>query len=223
MTAEVVSPEVAVACACELGEGPTWDAAQERLLWLDIDAQVLHQIGGGGHHTTTTLQRRVTAIVPDRQGGLVGAVDGTVARIDESGRIGSVIATLPSAGDGVTNDGRCDPLGRLWIGTTDRSGARRAGLFCVGADGSVVTVREGVGLSNGLDWSPDGNVCHYVDSFAGCIENLYLGREWSATAVRHACRDRRHARWPHRRQRRWDLGRLVGRRRGSSLHNGRTP
>ena len=74
---------------------------------------------------------------------------------------------MPSAGDGVTNDGRCDPLGRLWIGTVDRSGARRAGLYCVGADGSVMTVRGGVGLSNGLDWSPDGSVCHYVDSFAG--------------------------------------------------------
>ena len=78
-------------------------------------------------------------------------------------------------GDGVTNDGRCDRRGRLWVGTADRSGARRAGLFCVAADGSWQRLLDGVGLSNGLDWSPDGTVCHYVDSFAHSVTDLHLG------------------------------------------------
>jgi sugar lactone lactonase YvrE len=144
------------------------------LLWLDVDAQILHQLDRRGAHSTTDLGRRVTAVVPEVDGGLVAAVDGGVARIDESDRTMSVLATLPAAGDGVTNDARCDPLGRLWVGTVDRSGANRAGLFCVDAAGSVIKVRGEVGLSNGLDWSPDGRVCHYVDSSAHCVQNLYL-------------------------------------------------
>ena len=143
-------------------------------MWLDVDAHRLHQFDGSGANSTTELDRRVTAIVPHVDGGLVAAVEASVAYIDDAGRTGSVIATLPPAGDGVTNDGRCDPSGRLWIGTVDRSGANRAGLFCVSTDGSVIEVRGGVGLSNGLDWSPDGRTCYYVDSFAHCVQNLHL-------------------------------------------------
>ena len=162
---------------CLLGEAPTWDADGERLLWLDIDSCLLHQLDGRGVHTTVALDRRITAVVPGAQGGFIAAVDATVAHLDDNGRIGPVIATLPGDGDGVTNDGRCDPAGRLWVGTTDRSGSKQAGLFCVDASGSVTKVRGDVGLSNGLDWSPDGHTCHYVDSHAHCVQNLYLGAD----------------------------------------------
>lgn len=177
MAVDAVTPDVTmvVPCACALGEGPTWDADRQRLLWLDIDGRVLHQRLDDGHHLSTDLGRRVTAIVPAVDGGFVGAVDGAVRRIDESGRVGAVIAALPADGGGVTNDARCDRRGRLWIGTVDRSGAGRAGLFCVAADGSVTKVRSDVGLSNGLDWSPDGTVCHYVDSSARTVVNIRLG------------------------------------------------
>ena len=66
--------------------------------------------------------------------------------------------------------------GRLWVGTVDRSGARLAGLFCVDAEGSLTRVLSDVGLSNGLDWSPDGRTCYYVDSFEHTVRSLHLGR-----------------------------------------------
>lgn len=170
----VTTAELVVDSACLLGEGPTWDAVGARLLWLDIDAHTLHRLDADGRHTTVELAARVTAVVPAAAGGLVAAADCSVVHLDERGRLGTVIATLPRAGDGVTNDARCDPFGRIWVGTVDRSGAGAAGLFCVSADGTVVTIRSGVGLSNGLDWSPDGRTCHYVDSFAHCIHDLHL-------------------------------------------------
>lgn len=167
--------DLVVDSACLLGEGPTWDSTGARLLWLDIDGQQLHQLDHTGEHATTTLDRRVTAVVPRAGGGLTAAVECSVAHLDEQGQIGDLIGTLPSDGDGLTNDGRCDPLGRLWVGTTDRSGDRQAGLFCVDAEGSVTKVLSEVGLSNGLDWSPDGRICHYVDSFEHSVRNLHLG------------------------------------------------
>lgn len=177
MTTCDATPDVVVPCRCDLGEGPTWDAERQRLLWLDIDGRVLHQLLHDGRHLSTDLDGRITAIVPSVDGGLVGAVDGAVHRIDETGRVGDAVAVLPADGDGVTNDGRCDRRGRLWIGTVDRSGAGQAGLFCVTADGAVTKVRADVGMSNGLDWSPDGSVCHYVDSFARTVENIQLGAD----------------------------------------------
>jgi sugar lactone lactonase YvrE len=170
----VTTAELVVDSACLLGEGPTWDAAGGRLLWLDIDARTLHRLGADGRHTRVELGARVTAVVPTAGGGLVAAADCAVVHLDDQGRPGATIAALPPDGDGVTNDARCDPAGRLWVGTVDRSGAGAAGLFRVSADGHVATIRGGVGLSNGLDWSPDGRTCHYVDSFARCIQELHL-------------------------------------------------
>lgn len=170
----VTTAELVVDSACLLGEGPTWDAHGGRLLWLDIEAQTLHRLHADGAHTSVALEARVTTVVPAASGGLIAAADCAVAHLDEHGHLGQAIADLPRAGDGVTNDGRCDPSGRLWVGTVDRSGERRAGLFCVSPDGSVTTVRPDVGLSNGIDWSPDGRIAYYVDSFAHCVQRLHL-------------------------------------------------
>jgi len=167
--------DLVVDSACLLGEGPTWDTDGARLLWLDIDGRELHQLDQSGTHAAITLDGRVTAVVPHAGGGLAAAVDCSVAHLDEQGRVGRTISALPSDGDGLTNDGRSDPRGRLWVGTVDRSGAQRAGLFCVDAEGLVTKVLDGVGLSNGLDWSPDGRTCHYVDSFEHTVRNLHLG------------------------------------------------
>jgi sugar lactone lactonase YvrE len=172
-----VTPEVVVDCACDLGEGPTWDAAQQRLLWLDIDGQVLHQLDGHGHHSSVSVDQRVSAVVPDVGGHLVAVAGLTVARLGSDGHVGDVLAELPPDGDGLSNDARCDPMGRLWVGTVDRSGDLKAGLFCVSADGTVRQVRDRVALSNGIDWSPDGRTCYYVDSLLHRVDKLLLDEE----------------------------------------------
>lgn len=169
--------EVVVDCACELGEGPTWDAAKQRLLWVDIDGQVLHRLDAEGRHTAVSLDRRVSAVVPDGDGRLIAVAGLTVARLGPDGRIGPVIAALPPDGDGLSNDARCDPMGRLWVGTVDLSGEMKAGLFCVSADGAVRQVRDRVALSNGVDWSPDGRTCYYVDSLLHRVDRLHLDDE----------------------------------------------
>jgi len=94
--------------------------------------------------------------------------------LNASGAIGSVLAELPPDGDGRANDGRCDPHGRLWIGTVDRSGEHRAGVFCVEDSGFVRRVRSGRALSNGIDWSPDGSKCYHADSLHRTVDELTL-------------------------------------------------
>jgi sugar lactone lactonase YvrE len=63
------------------------------------------------------------------------------------------------------NDGGCDPDGRFYCGSMaydERPGA--AALHRLDPDGSVATVLEGVTISNGLEWSPDGTRAFYVDT-----------------------------------------------------------
>jgi sugar lactone lactonase YvrE len=167
---------VVVDVDCELGEAPTWDAVGDRLLWLDIDRCRLFELTTAGL-AMTALAERTTAVVPAVDGGLVAVVGISVARLDAAGHVTRVIAELPPDGDGVANDARCDPHGRLWVGTLDRSGARRAGLFVVSSDGEVRTVKTDCALSNGLDWSPDGMTCYFADSLARRVERLHLGSD----------------------------------------------
>lgn len=165
---------VVVDCRSLLGEGVTWDADSSTLLWVDIDSRLLHRLHQDGRHESTELERSASVVVPCRTGGLVAVSGLEVVAMDDGGSFGRVIATLPANGDGRANDGRCDPHGRLWVGTVDQSGANHGGLFCVDEAGDVVEVLAGRALSNGIDWSPDGRRCYHADSLLRRIEVLLL-------------------------------------------------
>ncbi len=172
-----VSVELVVGCRSLLGEGVTWDAATSTLLWLDIDGCLLHRLHEDGRHEQQNLAQPTSVVVPTWKGGLLAVSGLRVGSLLESGALGSVLTDLPAAGDGRANDGRCDPQGRLWIGTVDRSGAHQAGVFCVDDSGGVRRVRSGRALSNGIDWSPDGSKCYHVDSLHRTVDELHLDED----------------------------------------------
>ncbi len=166
--------EVVVDCRSQLGEGVTWDAATETLLWVDVDGRLMHRLQPDGRHHRIDLDRSVSVVIPHARGHLLAVAGLDVVEMDHDGRFGPLIATLPAEGDGVANDGRCDPQGRLWVGTVDRSGQNRAGLWRVCSSGRRECVLEGRALSNGLDWSPDGRRCYHADSLLRRIDELAL-------------------------------------------------
>jgi sugar lactone lactonase YvrE len=63
------------------------------------------------------------------------------------------------------NDASCDPQGRFWAGSMafdQTPGA--ASLHRLDADGTVHAVLRGLTISNGLGWSPQGDVMYLNDS-----------------------------------------------------------
>lgn len=171
-----------------LGEGVTWDAASGTLIWLDIDGQLLHRLDSDGNHTSQRLPSLTSVVVPHRTGGLIAVAGLEVRRLDGDGAFGDLVATLPADGDGRANDGRCDPRGRLWVGTVDRSGQNRAGLFRVDESGEVELMLPGRALSNGIDWSPDGRRCYHADSLLRRIEVIELDEDGSPTSTHEFAR-----------------------------------
>lgn len=169
-----MSVDLVVECRSLLGEGVTWDATTSTLLWLDIDGRLLHRLHSDGRHAAVVVSSPTSVVVPTSTGELLAVSGLEVGMLNASGAIGSVLAELPPDGDGRANDGRCDPHGRLWIGTVDRSGEHRAGMFCVDDSGFVRRVRSGRALSNGIDWSPDGSKCYHVDSLHRTVDELTL-------------------------------------------------
>jgi sugar lactone lactonase YvrE len=152
---------------CLLGEGPGWDARERRLLFVDIHGEVVHRYDPEADSLETfPVGEPVGAVAPREAGGLVLAVRSGFATLDTASGLvtagGRVDEGLPG---GRMNDGKCDPAGRFWAGTqSSEPSARRSGLYRLDCDGSVAQMLDGVGVSNGLEWSRDGQTLFYVDT-----------------------------------------------------------
>ena len=154
-----MSVEVYVDARAALGEGPRWDAQRGELLWVDIERGEVHR-----GQDVTRFDERVGAAIPTTDGGLLVA---TASALVLDGRR---VARFPHGPDIRANDGACDPDGRFWVGSMALDERDGAGALHRYADGRLTTVLEGVGLSNGLGWSPDGTLMYYVDSNTGRVD-----------------------------------------------------
>jgi len=108
--------EIAVRANAKLAEGPRWDAATRRLLWVDIEGCELHVLESGKDRAIR-LDAMVGAAAPTTGGsGLVALADrlALVGLADESVR---TLVTLPHGPALRSNDRACDAAGRFWIGT----------------------------------------------------------------------------------------------------------
>jgi sugar lactone lactonase YvrE len=150
-----------------IAEGPAWDRARSRLLWVDIPAGRVHALDHGGTAAPPwQLDDPVGAVVPRRTGGLVAAAGTKFVAVAESGEHSVLAAIDADPARTRFNDGKCDPVGRFWAGTQsiDGSGGAGAALYCLDLEGSVRTVLTEVTISNGLGWSPDATTMYYIDT-----------------------------------------------------------
>jgi sugar lactone lactonase YvrE len=152
---------------CRLGEGPVWDARNQRILWLDILAGDIHQYHPEtGRHRRFNAGEMIGAIALRERGGLVAAMQSGFAFVDPEGetveRIGHPEALVPG---NRFNDGKCDPAGRFWAGTMSMHDEPAAGaLYTLFPDGEVRRRIGGVSISNGLAWSADERTFYYIDT-----------------------------------------------------------
>ncbi|MEV3988745.1 SMP-30/gluconolactonase/LRE family protein [Streptomyces sp. NPDC049837] len=167
--------EIAVREYAELGEGPTWDAAAQRLLWVDILGSRVHTYAPeSGRRTLTATEQHVGAAKPRAGGGLVVNLRDGVGLYDEGGAGGAgddgggaafrwlVHDPVPGRRG---NDAAVAPDGALWAGTMRYDEAAGGGtLTRIAPDGTATTVFPAVAVSNGTGWSPDGTLMYYIDS-----------------------------------------------------------
>lgn len=149
-----------------VGEGPVWDARVGRLLWVDIPNDTLFSTDPAtGETSARDLGKAVGIVLPRAAGGYVAAMrDGFYALADDGSP--ELIAAV-EADNPITrlNDGEIDPQGRFWAGTMGWEAEPGAGaLYRLDADGTVTQMLDGVTISNGLGWSPDGTIMYYVDT-----------------------------------------------------------
>jgi len=169
----------------ELGEGPHWDIDSQSLYWVDIPAGLVHRMDDSGAHTSWDVGMPVGAVVPRTSGGLcVAAGNGFYALDVDTGAV-SEIAAAPGLAGTRMNDGACDRAGRFYAGSMAGDEAPGRGSFYrLDVDQTVTELFDGVGISNGVGWSPDDRRMYYIDSLAYRVDVMDYDIETGAIGER---------------------------------------
>ena len=150
-----------------LGEGPVWDHRTNTLYWVDIERCLLYAYDyAGGHNRSFQMGEYTGAAVPTTSGRLVVALQNRIIWYDpRTSQSEALCEPEPGLRSNRFNDGKCDPKGRFWIGSTQVDHKDPSGvLYCVDQKGTFTPKLEGLLVSNGLAWSADGTSLYFIDS-----------------------------------------------------------
>jgi D-xylonolactonase len=159
-----MQPELIADYQCVTGEGPLWHPDEQRVYWLDIpQGRMFRYDPATGEHEICYEGDPTGGFTIQPDGGLLlfqakGAVRGWHA-----GTLTTLVDELPGEGETRFNDVIADPAGRVFCGTMptkDRLGR----LYRLDTDGTFTVVLEGIGVSNGMGFTPDRTQMYYTDS-----------------------------------------------------------
>jgi Gluconolactonase len=167
-------PELVVDAHAIIGEGPYWDHVASVLYWIDIKGRRLHRYDPeAGSDKELRLEKMPGAVVGRAKGtSLVMAMEDGFNFVDpESGAATPLVNPEPDRPGNRFNDGKCDSRGRFWAGSMDNAEKASSGAFYrLDADLVCETQFDGVGISNGLAWSPDDRFLYYIDTPTGRVD-----------------------------------------------------
>lgn len=187
MTTTPASVRTLISAAAAVGEGPVWDPAEERLVWVDIPRGLVHTSSLDGVTSTIRTPTLVGSVALRQDGGLVAATREGFAVISPDGQLESKLNVLQSGHR--MNDAKCDSRGRFWAGSTDMSFASGEGAVHVLApDWTVRTPLEGLTLPNGLGWSTDDRTFYLADTMENVLWAFDYDPDTAALGRRRALR-----------------------------------
>jgi sugar lactone lactonase YvrE len=165
--------EIVVDVKTTLGEGPVWDQEQQRLYWIDsFDGRVLRCTDDGRELRAWDVGQKIGSMAL-RHGGdaAIVALQSGLFNLDlASGELELIIDPEPGRPDNRLNDGKVDRQGRFIFGSMDTLEERAcAKLYRLDPDMSLHTLDEGIIVSNGPCWSPDGQTLYFADTWSGDI------------------------------------------------------
>lgn len=165
--------DVLVDVKTTLGEGPLWDVDQQRLYWIDsFDGRVFRATADGAEIRSWDVPMKIgsMAIRKDGNGAIVSLARGFHLLDFKTGDVTLIHDPEPTKLNNRMNDGKVDKRGRFISGSMDtmEEGPNGA-LYRVDPDLSVHKLDDGIIVSNGPCWSPDGSIFYFADSWSGEI------------------------------------------------------
>ncbi len=151
-----------------LGEGPWWSERSQSLWRVDVEQRLLHCWNTEkDSHTQWELPKTVGCFVPnlDETAGVVALSDGLYWLELKDNELTQIAELEADLSGNVFNDGKCDRHGNFWFGSKDIHNRDPSGnLYKIDPECQVTLIESGVGVSNGIAWSPNGEICYYTDS-----------------------------------------------------------
>lgn len=156
----------------ELGEGAIYNHETKAFWHIDIE---------GKKFFTTDLKtktqksfdvgQRIGTIVPNDLGQAVVALQNGLYTYDlESGAQDLITNPLDTIPNIRFNDGKCDPAGRLWVGSMGlEQKPDRASLYSL-EQGVARQQLDSITISNGIVWSKDQKTMYYIDTPDGNVK-----------------------------------------------------
>lgn len=158
----------------ELAEGPVWDARLHRLYWVDIVGEQFHWLDRGAtERSSFSLPGPVGFIcLTEDPDTLIAGCGARVLSVDlASHRIETLLELAPPDSGLRCNDGKCDPTGRLWVGTMPmHPAAPRGALYSIDHDLTVRRHLSDLGCANGLAWNVTWREFYFTDTLTRRID-----------------------------------------------------
>lgn len=157
-----------------LGEGPLWIEREQKLYWLDILEGRIYRYEHATGRSEQCFQgdRPIGGIAEARDGGLIVLMDKGGVFGWRDGRMSrTVVESIKAESMNRFNDCIADPEGRLFAGTIhlDDPSQLTGRLWRIDPDGSHHVMKEGVGISNGMAFTPDLTGFFFTDTLAKTI------------------------------------------------------
>jgi sugar lactone lactonase YvrE len=151
----------------QLGETPLWCERERKLWWLDIERPKLQSFDpASGSHQVMAFDHctYLGSLAFGNDGSRLLGLDLALQRQPTTGSL-SLLAQVEHGLDNRLNDGRVDARGRFWVGTMDNQLHRPNGaLYRVDPGGAVTRMLDGVIVSNGIAFAPDGRTMWFTDT-----------------------------------------------------------
>ena len=168
----VVKIDMIVDAKNNLGEGPLWDVAEQKLYWVDSLDRFVHRCDADGTNVQSwALPADIGSMALREGGGAVLALSNGFHAFDfETGKTSFIADPERNSSRTRLNDGKVDRRGRFVAGSMDRSETEPLGsLWQLDADRKVSVLDKNIVVSNAPCWAPDGRTFYFADSIRGEI------------------------------------------------------
>ena len=150
-----MEPELIANYEEEAGEGPLWHVAEQRVYWVDITTSRIFRYhpASGRHELFYQGEEDIGGFTFQADGSLLLFMARGAIKVLRDGQLTTIIDEIPAERRTRFNDVIADPAGRVYCGTmpTDGDDAR---LYRLDTDGTLTVLLEGIGLSNGMGYTP---------------------------------------------------------------------
>ena len=150
-----------------IGESPVYSLDGASIYWVDICKPSIFAFHLTSGEISIFPQDEMVTAISDTEQGLLAATQSGIKLIDLT--VGQVHKTIcdPEA-DLPTNrynDGKCDSMGRFWVGSLAFNLEKGAGsLYRIDLNGKPRMMETGLTLPNGLGWSADNRTMYLIDT-----------------------------------------------------------